>query len=74
MSGHCRLSAYDGLVFVLVSEPIAVDDWVIFQDLCQIIESASGHFEAVDTDVEEDNADGEEDVEEIAVLVISQMP
>ena len=59
--------------YFIKSSPVG-EVGLVLKDLCQIIESSRGHFEAIDADVEEDNADGENDVEEIAVLVISQMP
>ena len=55
-------------------ESVAVDDRVIFQDFFQIVKPPCGHLEAVDSNVEADDADSEQDVEKVAVLVISQMP
>ena len=54
--------------------PVAVQNWVIFQDVLQISESSGGHLQTVHKDIECHNSKTKDDIEEITVLEISHMP
>ena len=54
--------------------PVAVQNWVIFQDILQISESSRGHLHTVHKDIECHNSKTKDDIEEITVLEISHMP
>ena len=58
----------------IVSLPVAVQNWIIFQDILQISESSRGHLHTVHKDIKCHNSKTEDDIEEITVLEISHMP
>ena len=58
----------------IVSLPVAVQNWVIFQDVLQISKSSGGHLQTVHKDIECHNPKTKDDIEEITVLEISHMP
>ena len=58
----------------IVSLPVAVQNWIIFQDILQISESSRGHLHTVHKDIKCHNSKTKDDIEEITVLEISHMP
>ena len=60
--------------FFRCAELVAIDDWIIFQDVPQVGEPSRWHFDAVNQNVKGHKTGGECDVEEVTVFVVSQMP